>query len=72
MKLNQLRDFVAVAERGSLRAAARETGIAQPAITRSIQALEHSLGTQLFVREARGHLTQGGEAIAFLHALVDF
>lgn len=62
MKLNQLRDFVAVAERGSLRAAARETGIAQPAITRSIQALEHSLGTQLFVREARGvHLTTVGE-----------
>lgn len=54
MKLNQLRDFVAVAERGSLRAAARETGLAQPAITRSIQALEYSLNAQLFVREPRG------------------
>lgn len=62
MKLNQLRDFVAVAERGSLRAAARETGMAQPAITRSIQALEHSLGAQLFVRHARGvQLTPVGE-----------
>lgn len=54
MKVNQLRDFVAVAEAGSLRAAARRLGLAQPAITRSIQELEHALGAQLFVREARG------------------
>ena len=54
MKFNQLRDFVAVAENGSLRGAARALGLAQPAITRSIQELEHSLGAQLFIREARG------------------
>jgi DNA-binding transcriptional LysR family regulator len=62
MKFNQLRDFVAVAENGSLRGAARALGLAQPAITRSIQDLEHSLGTQLFIREARGvRLTPIGE-----------
>lgn len=62
MKFNQLRDFVAVAENGSLRGAARALGLAQPAITRSVQELEHSLGTQLFVREARGvRLTPIGE-----------
>ncbi|WP_238364527.1 LysR substrate-binding domain-containing protein [Mesobacterium pallidum] len=62
MKFNQLRDFVAVAEHGSLRAAARALGLAQPAITRSIQELEHSLGAQLFIREARGvRLTPIGE-----------
>ncbi len=62
MKFNQLRDFVAVAEVGSLRGAARTLSLAQPAITRSIQELEHSLGTQLFVREARGvRLTPIGE-----------
>ena len=62
MKLNQLRDFVAVAEAGSLRGAARTLSLAQPAITRSIQELEHSLGAQLFVREARGvRLTPIGE-----------
>lgn len=62
MKFNQLRDFVAVAESGSLRGAARALGLAQPAITRSIQELEHSLGTQLFIREARGvRLTEIGE-----------
>ncbi|EEB82423.1 LysR substrate-binding domain-containing protein [Roseobacter sp. GAI101] len=54
MKFNQLRDFVAVAEAGSLRAASRRLELAQPAITRSIQELENSLGAQLFIRGARG------------------
>ena len=54
MKLTQIRDISAVAERGSLRAAARHLGIAQPAITRSIRELEHELGATLFERSARG------------------
>lgn len=54
MKLNQLRDMVAIADKGSLRAAARYLGLAQPALTRSVRALEHELGTTLFEREARG------------------
>jgi DNA-binding transcriptional LysR family regulator len=62
MKFNQLRDFVAVAEAGSLRGAAKRLGLAQPAITRSIQELEHSLGAQLLIRGARGvRLTPVGE-----------
>lgn len=54
MKLNQLRDFTAVAERGSLRAAARHLGLAQPALTKSIRELEHELGVALFERRSRG------------------
>ena len=54
MKLNQLRNMVAIAERGSLRAAARDLGLAQPALSRSVQELEHELGVQLFERRARG------------------
>jgi DNA-binding transcriptional LysR family regulator len=54
MKLNALRDFVAVAERGSLRAAARQLGVAQASITRSLQELEKELGATLFERHARG------------------
>ena len=54
MKLNQLRDLLAIVERGSLRAAARHLGQAQPALTRSIRLLELDLGTPLFEREARG------------------
>jgi LysR family transcriptional regulator, regulator of abg operon len=54
MKLNALRDFMAVAERGSLRAAARQLEVTQPAITRSIQELEKELGVVLFERRAKG------------------
>lgn len=62
MKFNHLRNFVAVAEAGSLRSAARRLDLAQPAITRSIQELEHSLGAQLFIRGARGvRLTPVGQ-----------
>jgi DNA-binding transcriptional LysR family regulator len=62
MKLNQLRDLMAIVERGSLRAAARHLGQAQPALTRSIRMLEQDLGTSLFEREARGMvLTPAGK-----------
>jgi LysR family transcriptional regulator, regulator of abg operon len=54
MKLNQLRDLVAVAEHGSLRAAARHLGTAQPTITRSLAELERELGAPLFERRSRG------------------
>lgn len=62
MKLTQMRDMVAVVERGSLRAAARHLGLAQPALTRSIGALERELGITLFERAARGMvLTPAGK-----------
>lgn len=54
MKLNQLRDMVAIVEKGSLRAAARHLDVAQSALTRSIRELERELGSPLFEREAKG------------------
>ena len=71
MKLSQLRDVVAVAETGSLRAAGRHLGIAQPAITRSIREIEHELGATLFERHAKGvRLTEiGGAFVARAHAV---
>jgi DNA-binding transcriptional LysR family regulator len=54
MKTNQLRNLLAVAEHGSLRAASRHLGIAQPAITRSIRELERELGVPLFERQTTG------------------
>ncbi|WP_242098801.1 LysR substrate-binding domain-containing protein [Sphingomonas sp. CROZ-RG-20F-R02-07] len=54
MKLTQLRDLVAVAEAGGLRRAARQLGIAQPALTRSIRDLEQELGVSLFERSSTG------------------
>lgn len=63
MKLSQIRDILAVAEHGSLRAAARQLDVAQPAITRSIRELEDELGATLFDRHAKGvRLTEMGEA----------
>ena len=54
MKLNHLRDALAISERGSLRAAARYLGVSQPALTRSIQELERELGVPLFERQPTG------------------
>lgn len=54
MKLTQLQYVAAIAEHGSLRAAARHLGVAQPAFSRSIAELERELGAALFERRARG------------------
>ena len=63
MRLNQLRDFLAVVDEGSLRSAARAVGVSQPAITKSIRQLEHELHVQLLQRNARGaEVTRAGKA----------
>ena len=65
IKLHHLRDFVAIAETGGLRAASRQTQHAQPALTRSLGELERELGVSLFERHARGMtLTAMGRAFA--------
>jgi len=46
--------FIAVAETGSLSAAARTLGASQPTIGRQIKSLEAQVGSELFVRQARG------------------
>jgi LysR family transcriptional regulator of abg operon len=62
MKLTHFRDLIAVVQTGSLRAASRYLGIAQPVITRSIRELEHELGTPLLERHSKGViLTPVGE-----------
>ncbi|WP_397473277.1 LysR substrate-binding domain-containing protein [Pusillimonas sp.] len=61
MKLVQLRNLLAIAEQGSVRAAARHLGVAQSALTRSIQELERELDVALFERRAKGiRLTDTG------------
>lgn len=50
----QFRYFLAVAESGSVAAAARMVNIAQSAMTKSILELEATLGLPLFERSARG------------------
>src|SRR5262245_58437889 len=59
-----LRDFLVVAETGSLSGAARRLGVSQPTLTRRMAALEARLGAELFLRTPRGlELTDAGEAI---------
>jgi len=50
------RSFLAVLDAGSLSAAARELGLAQPTLGRHIDALEATLGYALFVRSQLGYL----------------
>jgi DNA-binding transcriptional LysR family regulator len=50
------RSFLAVLEAGSLSAAARDLGLAQPTLGRHIEALEAAVGYALFVRSQHGYL----------------
>jgi DNA-binding transcriptional LysR family regulator len=64
MNLRHLKIFEAVADAGSLRAAARVAGLTQPAMTYAMRELEQSVGAQLLVRSAKGvALTEIGEAL---------
>ena len=57
--------FIAAAETGSLSAAARRLGVAQPTVRRQIEALERALGAPLFTRAPAG-LAPTAEALALL------
>ncbi len=62
MDVNWLEDFLAVAETGNFSRASARRGIAQPALSRRIQALERWIGTPLFQRTSRRvDLTRAGE-----------
>ncbi len=70
-----LASLLAIAELGSVSAAARTRGLTQPSISRQIQDLEQRLDAQLIERHAQGaRLTPAGEILAehareILHAL---
>lgn len=60
--MRQLRHFLLVAEEGSFQSAATKAFRSQPAITKSIQAVERSLGHPLFEPGQRSTLTGFGQA----------
>ncbi len=66
---NLLRSFVAVAETGSLSAAARKIGTSQPTIGRHISELERALGLTLFRRGLGGYELTDTGATLLSHAL---
>lgn len=62
--LRQLRHFVALAEHGNFARAAEAVHLSQPALSRSIQALEGHLGHRLLDRHPRGiSLTAHGQLV---------
>ena len=70
---NRARAFLVTAEEGSLSAAARALGMAQPTLGRQVAALEEELGVILFERVGRGlALTPGGlELVDHVRAMAD-
>ncbi len=59
-----VQSFIAVAEEGSLSAAARRLSMTQPSIGRHIKILEEKLGVSMFTRVRRGlELTETGLAL---------
>ncbi|MGB3070873.1 MAG: LysR family transcriptional regulator [Ottowia sp.] len=64
MEIDDLLWFKRVAERGSVRRAAAELGVSQPALSKAIRRLEISFGLKLFERTARGVLlTDAGRTV---------
>ena len=72
MKLQHLQDLIAVAECGSLRAAARARGVTAPALAKNLRALEEELQVPLLERKAKGvSLTHYGQAVLIRARLID-
>ena len=73
MDWSLVQSFLAVAETGSLSAAARELGQSQPTIGRHVKTLEDQLQVELFQRHARGLTlaTAGTELLPHARAVRD-
>lgn len=70
MDLNAIQMFVAVAQMGSLSAAALHLDMPLQTLSRRIRELEHELNVQLLQRSMRGtKLTQAGENSMRMQAL---
>ena len=54
LKLSDLRLFHAVVQRGGMAKAAAHLSISQPAVSKAIAALEHTLGVRLLERHPQG------------------
>jgi DNA-binding transcriptional LysR family regulator len=65
LTLGQLRTFLAVASTGSVRAAADQLVVTQPAVSSALAAVRKQVGVALVARDGRGlRLTPAGEALA--------
>lgn len=64
MELEQLRQLVAIADYGTMSKAAEQLHISQPSISRSVHALEHELGQDLFTHTRNSVILNDAGAIA--------
>ena len=61
----RMRTFLAVVDRGSVRAAAAALHVTEPAVSAAVAELDRHLGTELFARAGRGlRLTDSGRVYA--------
>ena len=65
MRLQAIEQFIAVVDAGSIRGAARQLNMSQPALSRALQQIEEELGVQLMDRSGRG-VTATAAGSAFL------
>jgi len=68
MKLNGLQALVAALEEGSLRGAARRTGLSQPAMTKALRELEREVGAPLLQRAHTGVTATAQGQVLYEHA----
>ena len=68
MTLSQLKTFIAVAEDGSVRAAAERLHVSQPSVSGSIAALSDEVGVALTERDGRGMKLSAAGEIFLPHA----
>ena len=72
MRVQDLRNFVAMAEAGSIAGAAQKLGATQPTLSKSLARLERAMRTALIERHARGvRLTEAGSAVLVYARNVD-
>ncbi len=65
MRLQHLQLILALADAGTLRAAAVRMNVTQPALTKALRTLEDEFGTPMVLRSPRGvRLTPAGELLA--------
>ncbi len=73
LRPHQLRDFLAVADTGSLRAAARKLGLTQPSLTKSLRQLETQLAVAIISRSSHGvTLTSAGQLLLEHARMIEF
>lgn len=72
LDLKHLRQLMKIADMGSIRAAAESLAITQPALSRSVRAMEQDLGVKLVERGPRGaELTAAGNMLLKYGRIID-